>query len=128
MNTPQTTRRPLRGGLAIYGARSARQHLARTAVIGRQLDQIAPGTAEVYTAPVTLDDAPRTWVALINALGQPLATDGETRLAAVRLLHHHFPRAGWNAPQRYDVHTGHLTPDAPTVPAELGIDTAETAR
>ncbi|MFE4328693.1 hypothetical protein ACFRQM_04340 [Streptomyces sp. NPDC056831] len=127
MNTPQRTRR-LRAGIAIYGARSARQHIARTAAISRQLDQIAPGTAEVRIVPVTIDDQHRTWAVLLNDLIQPVSAGHDARAAAARLLRHMFPRADWSAPQRYNVHTGHLTPDAPTAPAALGIDTAEAAR
>ncbi|NEA19850.1 hypothetical protein G3I29_31235 [Streptomyces halstedii] len=96
-------------------------------MIRRQLDQIAPGTAEVRTVPVTLDGEPRTWVALLNDLAQPIG-GGDARLAAIGLLARAFPGADWSAPQRYDVRTGHLTPDAPTAPAALGIDTAEAAR
>ncbi|MER8086581.1 hypothetical protein ABTZ57_15960 [Streptomyces sp. NPDC094048] len=125
---PQTTRRPLRGALAIYGARSARQHIARTAAIARQLDQIAPSTAEVRIVPVTIDDQPRTRAVLLNDLIQPVSAGHDARAAAARLLRHMFPRADWSAPQRYNVHTGHLTPDAPAVPTALGIDTAEAAR
>ncbi|MGW1405058.1 hypothetical protein [Streptomyces sp. NPDC002403] len=127
MNTPQTTRR-LRAGIAIYGARSARLHLARTALIGRQLNQIAPGTAEVRTVPVTIDDQPRTWAVLLNDLIQPVTTGHDARTAAVRLLRHMFPRADWTTPQRYDVHTGHLAPDTPAAPVALAIDTAEAGR
>lgn len=126
MNTPQRTR-TLRAALAIYGARSARQHIARTAAIGRQLDLIAPGTVEVRTAPVTTGTQRRTWVELTDVLGLPLG-DRDAHRAAGRLLMHMFPRADWSAPQRYTVDTGHLTPDAPTAPAELGIDTAEATR
>ncbi|WP_406014360.1 hypothetical protein OG520_22315 [Streptomyces sp. NBC_00984] len=125
---PQTTRRPLRAALAIYGARSARQHLARTGAITRQLDQIAPGTAEVHTVPVTIDDQPRTWAVLLNDLIQPVTTGHDARMAAVRLLRHMYPRADWSTPQRYDVRTGHLTPDTPTAPAALDINTAEVTR
>ncbi|MFJ2909393.1 hypothetical protein ACIO8F_08145 [Streptomyces sp. NPDC087228] len=127
MNTPQRTRR-LRACYAIYGARSARQHIARTAAIGRQLDQIAPGTAEVRIVPVTTDDRPYTRAVLLNDLIQPVSAGHDARAAAARLLRHMFPRADWSAPQRYDVHTGHLTPDVPAVPAALGIDTAKDAR
>lgn len=109
------------------GTRAARRHLARTAVIGRQLDQIAPGTAEVRTVPVTLDGEPRTWVTLLNDLAQPIGDD-DARRAAIGLLDRAFPGADWSAPQTYDVRTGHLTPDVPAVPAELGIDTAPAAR
>ncbi|WP_203632921.1 hypothetical protein [Streptomyces halstedii] len=120
---------PIRTGPSAFtaGARVGRRHLARTGVIRRQLDQIAPGTAEVRTVPVTLDGEPRTWVALLNDLAQPIG-GGDARLAAIGLLARAFPGADWSAPQRYDVRTGHLTPDAPTAPAALGIDTAEAAR
>lgn len=128
MNTQQPTRRRLRAGLAIYGARSARQHIARTALIGRQLDLIAPGVVEVRVTPVTVDDAPRTHVQLLDALGLALAADREAHGSAARLLRHMYPRADWSAPQRYDVRTGHLTLNRPTVPAALGIDTAAVTR
>ncbi|MDK0520349.1 hypothetical protein [Streptomyces sp. ML-6] len=128
MNTPQPTRRRFRAGLAIYGARSARQHIARTAVIARQLELIAPGTTDICITPVTVDDTPRTHVQLLDALALPLATDREAHGAAARLLRHMYPRADWSAPQRYSVRDGRLTPDAPNVPAALGIDTAEVAR
>ncbi|WP_326698010.1 hypothetical protein OG909_12070 [Streptomyces sp. NBC_01754] len=125
MNTSQ----PIRTGPSAFtaGARAGRRHLARTAVIRRQLDQIAPGTAEVRTVPVTLDGEPRTWVVLLNDLVQPIG-DSNARLAAIGLLSRAFPGADWSNPQTYTVRTGHLTPDAPTVPAALGIDTAEAAR
>ncbi|MDT0432769.1 hypothetical protein [Streptomyces salyersiae] len=125
MNTPQ----PIRTGPSAFtaGARAGRRHLARTAVIGRQLDEIAPGTAEVRTVPVTIDGEPRTWVALLNDLAQPIG-DGDARTAALGLLSRAFPGADWSSPQTYTVRTGHLTPDVPTAPAALGIDTAEAAR
>lgn len=128
MNTPQTTG-PITTVPSVFsaGTRAARRHLARTAVIGRQLDQIAPGTAEVRTVPVTLDGEPRTWVALLNDLAQPIG-DGDARTAAIGLLDRAFPGADWSGPQTYDVGTGHLTPDAPTAPVELGLDTAPDAR
>ncbi|MEV4966693.1 hypothetical protein AB0886_09835 [Streptomyces sp. NPDC024062] len=109
------------------GARAARRHLARTAVISRQLDQITPGTAEVRTVPVTLDGEPRTWVVLLNDLGQPIGGP-DARTAAIGLLARAFPGADWSGPQTYTVRTGHLTPDVPTAPAALALDTAETAR
>ncbi|MFF2014035.1 hypothetical protein ACFVWY_33920 [Streptomyces sp. NPDC058195] len=120
MNTPQPTRR-LRAGLAIKGAQAARQHITRTAVLARQLDQIAPGVVEVLITPVTVDDAPRTHVRLLDALGLPLA-DREAHGAALRLLRHVFTPADWTVPQRYDVRTGDMTP------AALGMDTAAGAR
>ncbi|MES9554814.1 MULTISPECIES: hypothetical protein [unclassified Streptomyces] len=126
--TPQTTHHPLRAALAIYGARSCRQHLARTAAIARQLDQIAPGTAEVVIVPVIVDDAPRTHVWLLDALRLALPADREAHSAAARLLRHMYPRADWSAPQLYTVRTGHLLYDAPVAPAALGIDTAEVTR
>lgn len=119
--------RPLRGALAIYGARSARRDMLHTAVIGRQLDQIAPGTVEVRTVPVTIDGQPRTWAVLLNDLIQPIGGH-DARAAAARLLRHMFPRADWSTPQRYNVRTGHLTPNTPAIPAALGINTAEAAR
>jgi hypothetical protein len=128
VNTPQPTRHRLRAGLAIYGARSARQHIARTAAIARQLDLIAPGIAEVRITPVTVDDAPRTHVQLLDALGLALATDREAHGAAARLLRHMYPRANWALAQRYDVQSGRLTPKPPAAPAALGIDTAAVTR
>ncbi|MFE6683964.1 hypothetical protein [Streptomyces sp. NPDC057729] len=132
---PQTTRRPLRGALAIYGARSARRDMQRTAVIGRQLDQIAPSVATVRTVPVMTDGLGGSgrrytaWVALDNALGQPVTADRTAHRAVRQLLLSAFPGADWSRPQTYDVTTGQLAILQPlTAPAGLGIDTAEAAR
>ncbi|MFS0695090.1 hypothetical protein [Streptomyces nitrosporeus] len=127
MNTPQRTRRTLRAAEQIHGARAGRRHLHRTAVIGRQLNQIAPGATEVVMVPVTVDDRRRTWVIVTDALGLPLG-DRAAGTAAAGLLHRAFPGADWSRPQRYDIRTGHLTADAPTVPGVLGIETAEAGR
>ncbi|MFI6860151.1 hypothetical protein ACIBKZ_09595 [Streptomyces sp. NPDC050421] len=129
MNTPQTTGPRIETVPSAFtaGTRAARRHLARTGVIARQLDQITPGTAEARTVPVTIDGEPRTWVTLLNHLGQPIG-DAAARTAALGLLDRAFPGADWSVPQRYDIRTGHLAEDVPLFPASLGIDTARAAR
>ncbi|MHA4819359.1 hypothetical protein ACXZ65_33975 [Streptomyces aculeolatus] len=97
--------------------------VVRTAVIARQLDQIAPGTARVRTVPVTTDrdGAQRraTWVALDDADGRPIEADREAHRAARGLLRRMFPAADWTRPQLYDAITGALAVDEPTMPEEL---------
>lgn len=129
MNAAEHTHsRRLAAALAIHGARTGRKHIARTAAIDSQLHRLVPGTAEIRTTPVTVDDERRIHVLLINDLAQPL-TPGPAYLAAVlRILCHFFPGADWTTPQRYTVRTGTLTDDAPTVPADLDLDTVEEAR
>jgi hypothetical protein len=108
--------------------------MQRTAVIGRQLDQIAPGVAMVRTVPVMTDGLGgtdrryTTWATLDNDLGQPIGDRAANR-AVRQLLHHMFPGADWTRPQNYDVRTGQLTiPQPLTAPAGLGIDTAPVSR
>lgn len=111
------------------GARLARHHVERVGIIARQLDQIAPGTTTVRTVPITLDGERRTWVALDNALGQPVLADRAAHVAAYRLLRNLLPDAPWGtAPLDYDATTGETRDAAPTVPAALGIETAEVSR
>ncbi|MGC5343683.1 hypothetical protein [Streptomyces sp. DT171] len=111
------------------GARAARLRLARTGVISRQLDQIAPGTSTVRTVPLTLDGERRTWVALDDALGLPLTADQAAHHAAYRLLRHLIPDAPWGSVALdYDVATGTVRDVSPSAPAELGLDSAEVTR
>ncbi|MGW7201073.1 hypothetical protein [Streptomyces chryseus] len=120
--TPHRTRTH-RATQAIRAAQAARKALTRTAVIARQLDEIAPGTARVRTVPVqcsTGTERLTTWVTLDNALGQPLAADRTAHRAARNLLRRMFPAADWTTAQEYDTRTGALTAPAPLVmPAEL---------
>ncbi|MFD5873746.1 hypothetical protein [Streptomyces sp. NPDC060322] len=122
MNTTQRTARP-RAAAAVEGALAARKRLALTAVLARQLDQIAPGTARVRTVPVNTDrDGEQrlaTWVVLDDALGLPIAADRAAHTAARRLLRAAFPDADWTRPHTYDAATGDLALDAPTLPEEL---------
>ncbi|MFI0736442.1 hypothetical protein ACH4S9_46845 [Streptomyces sp. NPDC021225] len=115
MNTQQPTATP--------DAEAERKHLARTGVIARQLDQIAPGTARVRTVPVTTnrdgEQRVATWVALDDALGGPIEADREAHRAARGLLRRMFPAADWTHPQVYDAITGDLALDEPTMPEEL---------
>ncbi|MGW5673967.1 hypothetical protein ACWEV4_02550 [Streptomyces sp. NPDC003860] len=112
-----------RTALALIGADTARRHLARTALIARQLDAIAPGTVRVRTVPVHTDrdGTPRraTWVTLDNALGQPIEADRAAHRAARGLLRRLLPDADWTRPQVYDATTGDLTIDVPSLPEEL---------
>ncbi|AYD86225.1 hypothetical protein SEA_DAROLANDSTONE_34 [Streptomyces phage Darolandstone] len=122
MNTTQRTARP-RAAAAVEGALAARKRLALTAVLARQLDQIAPGTAQVRTVPVNTDrDGEQrlaTWVVLDDALGLPIEADRAAHTAARRLLRAAFPAADWTRPHTYDAATGDLALDAPTLPEEL---------
>ncbi|MEV0559422.1 hypothetical protein AB0I27_39000 [Streptomyces sp. NPDC050597] len=116
MNTPQRT-------AEAPSATDAEKHRIRTDVIARQLDQIAPGTARVRTAPVRTDrDGEQrlaTWVALDDALGQPIKANRDAHRAARGLLRRMFPAADWTRPHVYDAITGDLALDAPTMPEEL---------
>jgi hypothetical protein len=115
VNTPQPT--------ATTAAEADPKHHARTAVIARQLDLIAPGTARVRTVPVRTDrdggERLATWVALDDALGGPIAADRDAHRAARGLLRRMFPAADWTRPQVYDAITGDLAVDEPTMPEEL---------
>ncbi|MFF9704123.1 hypothetical protein ACF1FE_23530 [Streptomyces griseofuscus] len=115
MSTPQTTAAP--------PTETERKHAARTGVIARQLDQIAPGTARVRTVPVRTDrdgdDHLATWVALDDALGGPIKADRDAHRAARGLLRRMFPAADWTRPHVYDAITGDLAVDEPTMPEEL---------
>lgn len=115
MNTPERT-------VAAPSA-DAEKHATRTAVIARQLDQIAPGTARVRTAPVRTErDGEQqltTWVALDDALGGPIKADRDAHRAARGLLLRMFPAADWTRPQLYDAITGALATDTPVMPEEL---------
>jgi hypothetical protein len=123
VNTPERTRRPLRAALAIQGARRARNDLARPALIARQLDAIAPGTARVRIVPVQTDrdgeQRVATAVALDDALGLPINADRAAHRAALGLLRRMFPAADWTKPHAYDALTGALALDEPTMPEEL---------
>jgi hypothetical protein len=109
--------------LAIQAARAARKHLARTAVIARQLNEIAPGTVHVRIVPVQTDhDGEQhvaTWVVLDDALGLPIEADRAAHRAARGLLQRAFPVADWSRPHAYDARTGALALDEPTMPEEL---------
>ncbi|MEU9141679.1 hypothetical protein AB0D33_38065 [Streptomyces sp. NPDC048404] len=112
---------------AITGALAARRHLARTNVIARQLDEIAPGTVRVRIVPVWTDrngsPRKRTWVVLDSATG-PARADRDQHRAALGLITRMHPKADWTRPHMYDARTGELTLDAPCAPAELGIEAA----
>ncbi|MDX3063394.1 hypothetical protein PV518_14580 [Streptomyces sp. ND04-05B] len=122
MNTPQRTARP-RAAEAVKGALEARKRLQLTAVLARQLEQIAPGTARVRTVPVHTDrDGEQrlaTWVVLDDALGLPIEADRAAHTAARRLLRAAFPAADWTRPHAYDTATGELALDGPAMPEEL---------
>ncbi|HEY1179253.1 MAG TPA: hypothetical protein VGF17_24120 [Phytomonospora sp.] len=115
MNTPERT--------AAAPSADAEKHAIRTAVIARQLDQIAPGTVRVRTVPVRADrDGEQrltTWVALDDALGGPIKADRDAHRAARGLLRRMFPAADWTRPQAYDAITGALAVDTPVMPEEL---------
>ncbi|MET8098793.1 hypothetical protein ABZV29_20255 [Streptomyces sp. NPDC005236] len=115
MNTPERT--------AAAPSADAEKHATRTAVIARQLDQIAPGTVRVRTAPVRTDrDGEQqltTWVALADALDGPVKADRDAHRAARGLLLRMFPAADWTRPQVYDAITGALAVDTPVMPEEL---------
>lgn len=104
-------------------ATDAEKHAIRTALIARQLDQIAPGTARVRTAPVRTErDSEQqltTWVALDDALGGPVNADRDAHRAARGLLLRLFPAADWTRPLVYDAITGALAVDRPVMPEEL---------
>ncbi|WP_329219178.1 hypothetical protein [Streptomyces microflavus] len=123
MNTQHSTRRPLRAAQAIRGGQAGRRHTTRTAVIRRQLDQIAPGVAVVCTIPVTTAGATSTHVMLLNDLGQPLSADADAHRAAGRLLRHMVP-SGWDTARDYYVRDGRMVDATPSAPAALGTDTA----
>ncbi|MGW1760968.1 hypothetical protein [Streptomyces mirabilis] len=115
MNTPEST--------AVPTATDAEKHATRTAVIARQLDQIAPGIARVQIVPVPTDrDGEQqltTWVVLGDALGGPVKADRDAHRAARGLLLRMFPAADWTRPQVYDAITGALAVDTPVMPEEL---------
>lgn len=115
MNTPESTAAP--------ASEAAEKHRARTGVIARQLDQIAPGTTRVRIVPVSTDrDGEQrlaTWVVLDDALGGPVTADREAHRAAAGLLRRMFPAADWSRPHAYDAITGALALDEPHMPEEL---------
>ncbi|MCX5362913.1 hypothetical protein OG864_29885 [Streptomyces sp. NBC_00124] len=123
MNNAEPTQAP-RAAQAVKGAEAARRHVARTGVIARQLEQIAPGTVRVRIVPVwkktTGEGRTRTWVVLDSATG-PVDADREQHRAAYNLLRHMFPGADWTQALAYDARTGELIVDAPCAPAELGL-------
>lgn len=126
MNTQHSTRRPFRAAQAIRGGQAGRRHVTRTAVIRRQLDQIAPGIAVVCTMPVTTAGVRGTHVMLLNELAQPVA-DADAHRAAGRLLRHMFP-SGWDTARDYYVHDGRMVDATPAAPTALGTDTAPAAQ
>ncbi|WP_430479345.1 hypothetical protein ACQZM9_21945 [Streptomyces sp. P11-1] len=126
MNTKHTTRRPIRAAQAIRGGQAGRRHITRTAVIRRQLDQIAPGVAVVCMVPVTTAGQRGTHVTLLNDLAQPIGTPDAHR-AAGRLLRAAFPAAGQATAHDYYVQSGRLLTATPAAPAALGTDTAPAA-
>ncbi|EFL21867.1 conserved hypothetical protein [Streptomyces himastatinicus ATCC 53653] len=132
MNEIHRTASSPRAEAAITSAAEAAKHLARTGVIARQLDAIAPGTFHVRTVPVSTerDGARRraTWVALDDALGLPVKADREAHRAALGLLRRMFPAADWTRPHAYHASTGDLALDEPTAPADLGLDDQEPQR
>ncbi|MFK0108546.1 hypothetical protein [Streptomyces sp. NPDC091217] len=115
MNTPEST--------AVPSTPDAAKHATRTAVIARQLDQIAPGTARVQIVPVPTDrggeEHRAAWVVLGDALGGPVKADRDAHRAARGLLLRMFPAADWTRPQVYDAITGALAIDNPVMPEEL---------
>jgi hypothetical protein len=127
VNIPQRTRTP-RAVQAVLGARRARQRTQFVAVIARQLDAIAPGTARVRTVPVTRDGRRRTWVVLDDSAGRPVEADLDATRAAFGLLRRAFPAADWSVPRTYNATTGALAVDEPTAPAALALDTTPEAR
>ena len=99
MNTSKPIHRAPRAALAVLGAHRARRRLARTEVIARQLDAIAPGTVHVRTVPVQTDhdgeQRVATWVVLDDVLGLPVKADRAAHHAARGLLTRMFPGADW---------------------------------
>ncbi|MFD5901747.1 hypothetical protein ACFWHG_09610 [Streptomyces microflavus] len=126
MNAQNTDRTVSRAALAIRGAQAGRRHITRTAVIRRQLDQIAPGVAVVCTIPVTTAGVRGTHVLLLNDLGQATG-DADAHRAAGRLLRAAYPSGGDTA-QDYYVRDGRMVDVTPTAPAALGTDTAPVSR
>ncbi|MFF4672322.1 hypothetical protein ACFY1C_21095 [Streptomyces sp. NPDC001279] len=119
----QTTRRTLRAAHYLTGARDGHRHVTRTAVIRRQLDQIAPGVHTVRTVPVWTDGTgtPRltAYVTLLDALGLAVRADRAAHRAAYGLLCRLLPGTDWSHPYAYDVAAGVLVLDAPALPEEL---------
>ncbi|MFE5851980.1 hypothetical protein ACFQ61_01970 [Streptomyces sp. NPDC056500] len=113
MNTQTIRRRVPLAALAIRGSHRARRHIERAALIARQLDQIAPGTGIVRTAPIWTDGsgAPRcsTWVELLTADGRPVDADLDAHRAALGLIRRAHPGVDWTIPHTYDARSGRLT-------------------
>ncbi|MFB8415411.1 hypothetical protein ACFC63_07840 [Streptomyces albidoflavus] len=120
MNT-QSNAHP-RAAAGILGARAGRRHLTRTAVLARQLDEIAPGAVHVRTVPVTVtrngERHLATWVQLTDVHGLPVGDQAAHR-AAFGLLDRLMPGTDWSHPRAYDAATGALTLDEPNLPEEL---------
>ncbi|MET7450652.1 hypothetical protein ABZT03_01925 [Streptomyces sp. NPDC005574] len=91
----------------LQGAHRARRQLTRRAVIARQLDQIAPGTAAVQTHAG--EDGRAKWVVLADADGRPVGADAEQHRAAYGLLRRLLPDVDWSGPRTYSVATGAVT-------------------
>ncbi|UTN92129.1 hypothetical protein SEA_HFRANCETTE_35 [Streptomyces phage HFrancette] len=123
MNSQTTRRRTLRAAHYLTGARIGRRHVTRTAVIRRQLDQIAPGVHTVRTVPVWTDGTGTVrltaCVVLLDALGLSVRADRAAHRAAYGLLRRLLPGTDWTHPYAYDVATGVLVLDAPALPEEL---------
>lgn len=132
MTNRETTRPVPRAAQAIEGARAAERHLARTSVIARQLEQIAPGTITVRTVPMhsDRDGTPRRamYVVLAGTDGRPVGADREAHRAARGLLARMFPGADWTRPLIYDARSGGLAIDEPIAPIDLGLDDQEPRR
>ena len=111
VNTPQRTRMP-RAISGVQGAHRARRQLTRRAVIARQLEQIAPGTAAVQTHAGEHGRA--KWVVLTDAAGAPVGADAEQHRAAYGLLRRLLPDVDWTGPRTYDVATGAVMETEPS--------------
>ncbi|WP_223183169.1 MULTISPECIES: hypothetical protein [unclassified Streptomyces] len=112
----------MRAAQAVHGARRARARARFVNVMARQLQEIAPGTVRVRTVPITMNDRPRTWVALLDLSGCAMTTTTAAESRAVfGLLCRAFPEADWSCPRTYTAATGDLTVDPLTPPFGLGI-------
>ncbi|MFJ5063730.1 hypothetical protein ACIP96_30480 [Streptomyces nigra] len=116
-----------RAAQAVKSANAARRdltrHQQRTGVIARQLEQIAPGTVRVRTAPCGRRPTASAASARTSSSTAPPAPSKPTASStahAYNFLRRMFPGADWTRPLAYDARTGELTVDAPCAPAELG--------
>ncbi|MGW4602701.1 hypothetical protein ACWENS_05425 [Streptomyces sp. NPDC004532] len=108
-----TTQATPRAPLAIRGAYAARRQMQRTALVARQLNQIAPGATRVRVVPVDVAGRAPKWVTLDGPAG-PVEADYDAHRDAYRLLRHLFPAADWSSAQTYDAAAGRFVPYAPT--------------